>query len=172
MLSVAKHVLVFTVAVSAECCQARSVPARERPPAFTRNTRNTKNTMNTMNTMFFRGWRSMSHAVGRGAAWRFGYVARYCSQSNARQRCDTYNGERNTSPHTKSPFPPFSPFLSVREPAVFSRRTSVAWRTRALITGGYLFRARPSSVASQLYAATSQARSVPALERLSAFRTE
>ena len=101
----------------------------------------------------------MSHAVACGAAWRFGYVARCCSQSNARQRCDTYNGERNTSPHTKSPFTPFSPFLSVREPAVFSRRTSVAWRTRALTTGGYQFCAR-------------QARSEPARERLPAFRTE
>ena len=32
---------------------------------------------------------------------------------------------------------PFTPFLSVREPSVFSRRTSVAWRTRALTTGIY-----------------------------------
>ena len=37
---------------------------------------------------------------------------------------------------------PFTPFLSVQEPSVFSRRTSVAWRTRALITVGYQFRAR------------------------------
>ena len=42
-----------------------------------------------------------------------------------------------------------TPFLSVHEPAVFSRRISVAWQTRALITVGYQFRAR-------------QARSVPA----------
>jgi hypothetical protein len=37
---------------------------------------------------------------------------------------------------------------------------------------GYQFRARPSSVALQLYAATSQARSVSALENPSAFRTD
>ena len=40
---------------------------------------------------------------------------------------------------------PFTPFLSVQEPAVFSRRTSVAWRIRALITVGYqLRRVRPT----------------------------
>ena len=45
---------------------------------------------------------------------------------------------------------PFTPFLSVREPFVFSRRTSVAWQTRALITVGYQFIPLPSSVALQL----------------------
>ena len=34
--------------------------------------------------------------------WVFGYVARVCLQSNARQRCDAYNGVLNTSPHTLS----------------------------------------------------------------------
>ena len=132
MHSVAKHVLVFTVAVSAECCQARSVPARERPPAFTRNT---KNTMNTMNTMFFRGWRSMSHAVvhrvmhGRGAT--------HTMASGTLLHIQNLRSLRSLRS---------SPFLSGREPAVFSRRTSVAWRTRALTDGGYQFRVSPSTL--------------------------
>ena len=64
-------------------------------------------------------WRlGMLHAFCCGAAWRLGilhakslrrsfglwYVARSCMQSNARVRCAAYNGGRNTSPHTKTPF--------------------------------------------------------------------
>jgi len=101
----------------------------------------------------------MLHAFVCGVAQFLGMSHAKSLQSNARQRCAAYNGGRHTSPHTKSPFPPFSPFLSVREPAVFSRRTSVAWRIRALITGGYQFCA-------------CQAHSIPARERLPAFRTE
>ena len=48
---------------------------------------------------------------------------------------------------------PFTPFIPVLEPAVFSRRTSVAWQTRALTDVGYQFKAR-------------QARSKPAREKI------
>ena len=111
----------------------------------------------------------MSHAVVSGAAWRLGMshavVCRVMHGGDARH---TMAG--NILLHIQNlRSTPFTPFLSVREPSAFSRRTSVAWRTRALTTIGYQFRARPSSVASQLYAATSQARSEPARERPPAF---
>ena len=69
----------------------------------------------------------------------FGYVARCCSQRNARLSCGADNGGRNTFPHTISPFTPFNSVLLRSGAFRFLKPDCVAWllsnnRKRLLLT--------------------------------------